>query len=99
MAERVVLFLNDVGFYRGLELSANCEKEVSYLAYERSVGFASLRNSGRSISGILARPLCKGSRIDNKAKHTDFHLFSDRNSHLLALSAVVVKTEGIVKAQ
>ena len=44
-------------------------------------------------------PSKKGSRIDNKAKHTDFHLFSDRNSHLLALSGVVVKTEGIVKAQ
>ena len=30
-----------------------------HLPYERSVGFASLRNSGRSTSGIHARPLLK----------------------------------------
>ena len=30
-----------------------------HLPYERSVGFASLRNSGRSTSGIHARPLSK----------------------------------------
>ena len=30
-----------------------------FLPYERSVGFASLRNSGRSTSGIHARPLSK----------------------------------------
>ena len=34
-------------------------KTLSLLAYERSVGFASLRNSGRSTSGIHARPLSK----------------------------------------
>ena len=31
-AARAVSFLNDVEFYRGFGLSANCEKEVSYLA-------------------------------------------------------------------
>ena len=31
----------------------------THLPYERSVGFASLRNSGRSTSGIHARPLSK----------------------------------------
>ncbi len=34
-------------------------KTLSLLPYERSVGFASLRNSGRSTSGIHARPLSK----------------------------------------
>ena len=33
------------------------QKALSLLPYERSVGFASLRNSGRSTSGIHARPL------------------------------------------
>ena len=32
---------------------------TTFLPYERSVGFASLRNSGRSTSGIHARPLSK----------------------------------------
>ena len=36
-------------------------RTTTCLAYERSVGFASLQNSGRSISGILARPLPKVS--------------------------------------
>ncbi len=35
------------------------QKALSLLPYERSVGFASLRNSGRSTSGIHARPLSK----------------------------------------
>ena len=35
------------------------QKALSLLPYERSVGFASLRNSGRSTSGIHARPLLK----------------------------------------
>ena len=34
-------------------------KIATFLPYERSVGFASLRNSGRSTSGIHARPLSK----------------------------------------
>ena len=34
-------------------------KPPTLLPYERSVGFASLRNSGRSTSGIHARPLSK----------------------------------------
>ena len=34
-------------------------KSPTLLPYERSVGFASLRNSGRSTSGIHARPLSK----------------------------------------
>ena len=37
-----------------------------HLPYERSVGFASLRNSGRSTSGIHARPLLKGGAVARK---------------------------------
>ena len=36
---------------------------TTFLPYERSASFASLRNSGRSTSGIHARPLSKGGAV------------------------------------
>ena len=44
------------------------QKALSLLPYERSVGFASLRNSGRSTSGIHARPLSKGGGLTARHK-------------------------------
>ena len=43
-------------------------KAPPHLPYERSVGFASLRNFGRSISGIHARPLSKGGGLTARHK-------------------------------
>ena len=45
--------------YQPLQNRTIPRKSPSPLPYERSVGFASLRNSGRSTSGIHARPLSK----------------------------------------
>ena len=42
-----------------LQKNNNPSPRTKFLPYERSVGFASLRNSGRSTSGIHARPLSK----------------------------------------
>ena len=47
----------------------------------------------------LGSPRKRGAGLTTRQKHIDFHLFSDRNNPLLALSSTVVKTEGIVKAQ
>ena len=44
---------------RPLQKNDNPSPRTTFLPYERSVGFASLRNSGRSTSGIHARPLLK----------------------------------------
>ena len=52
-------------------------RPAPHLAYERSVGFASLQNSGRSISGILARPLPKGAGLRQDSIVSNISIFSD----------------------
>ena len=54
------------------------QKALSLLPYERSVGFASLRNSGRSTSGIHARPLsnvrcCRPKKFGRLPEGLSFH--------------------------
>ena len=46
-----------LSLYQPFQNRTISQKALSLLPYERSVGFASLRNSGRSTSGIHARPL------------------------------------------
>ena len=64
------------------------------MAYERSVGFASLQNSGRSISGILARPLPKGAGLRQGLLVSDTAILNDTRNAQISQTLSAVKTEG-----
>ena len=67
----------------------------SPLPYERSVGFASLRNSGRSTSGIHARPLSKGGGLTARHKLSLSCVLFATRPPLYSLNFYAVKTEGL----
>ena len=64
------------------------------LAYERSVGFASLQNSGRSTSGILARPLPKGAGLRQGSLVSNTTIIRDTRNVQISQTLSAVKTEG-----
>ena len=87
------------------------------MAYERSVGFASVAivvvcgrcvlhrlgsttykhpclNSGRSISGILARPLPKGAGLRQGLLVSDTAILNDTRNAQISQTLSAVKTEG-----
>ncbi len=69
-------------------------RTTTCLAYERSVGFASLQNSGRSISGILARPLPKGAGLRQGLLVSDTAILNDTRNAQISQTLSAVKTEG-----
>ena len=92
-------------------------RQAPHLAYERSVGFASIAivvvcgrcvlhrlgsttykhpclNSGRSISGILARPLPKGAGLRQDSIVSNISIFSDTHNAPILQTLSAVKTEG-----
>ena len=70
----------------------------SPLPYERSVGFASLRNSGRSTSGIHARPLSKGGGLTARHKLLSCCVLIATHLPFYSLNFYAVKTEGLLYA-
>ena len=69
-------------------------RQAPHLAYERSVGFASLQNSGRSISGILARPLPKGAGLRQGSLVSSTTVLPDTCNAQILQTLSAVKTEG-----
>ena len=69
-------------------------RTTSFLAYEHSVGFASLRNFGRSISGILARPLPKGAGLRQGSHLSNTSILCDTYNVQIVHTLSAVKTEG-----
>ena len=56
--------------------------------------FCVLQNSGRSISGILARPLPKGAGLRQGSLVSDIITFSDTRNAQITQNLSAVKTEG-----
>ena len=74
--------------------SRTIPRPAPHLAYERSVGFASLQNSGRSISGILARPLPKGAGLRQGSLVSNTTIIRDTRNVQISQTLSAVKTEG-----